>query len=79
MKQAAFAPGFRLSVVDVFVLFGGTISAIVLSMYVWWWGFIPAFVLAHFFSVLQHGADFSAARIDMGWSLYLLGRHHDFV
>lgn len=55
MKQAAFAPGFRLSVVDVFVLFGGTISAIVLSMYVWWWGFIPAFVLAHFFLFCNMG------------------------
>jgi len=55
MKQAAFAPGFRLSVADVFVLFGGTISAIVLSMYVWWWGFIPAFVLAHFFLFCNMG------------------------
>jgi hypothetical protein len=49
MKQAAFAPGFRLSVVDVFVLVGGTAATIVLSLYVWWWGFVPAFVLAHFF------------------------------
>ncbi|RLS58233.1 MAG: hypothetical protein DWH95_07355 [Planctomycetota bacterium] len=49
MKQAAFAPGFRLSKVDVFVLVGGTMGAIVLSMYGWWWGFILAFVLAHFF------------------------------
>lgn len=55
MKQAAFAPGFRLSVADVFVLFGGTISAIVLSMYVWWRGFIPAFVLAHFFLFCNMG------------------------
>jgi hypothetical protein len=49
MKQGAFAPGFRLSVVDVFVLVGGTTAAIVLSMYEWWWGFVSAFVLAHFF------------------------------
>src|SRR5262249_27454363 len=49
MKQTAFAPGFRLSVVDVSVIVGGTTAAIVLSMYVWWWGFVPAFVLAHFF------------------------------
>ena len=49
MKQAAFAPGFRLSKVDVFVLVGGTMGASVLSMYGWWWGFILAFVLAHFF------------------------------
>ena len=49
MKQAAFAPGFRLSAVDVFVLIAGTVATIVLSTYVWWWGFVPAFVLAHFF------------------------------
>ena len=49
MKHTAFAPGFRLSTVDVFVLVGGTTAAIVLSMYVWWWGFVTAFVLAHFF------------------------------
>jgi len=49
MKEAAFAPGFRLSVVDVLVLIGGTIAAIVLWMNVWWWGFVLTFVLAHFF------------------------------
>ena len=49
MNQAGFSPGFRLSVVDVFVLGGGTAAAIALSMSVWWWGFIPAYVLAHFF------------------------------
>lgn len=35
MKQADFAPGFRLSVVDVFVLVLGTAATIVLSMFVW--------------------------------------------
>jgi hypothetical protein len=49
MKQTVFAPGFRLSVLDVFVLVGGTAAVIALSMYMWWWGFVPAFVLAHFF------------------------------
>lgn len=49
MQQAVFAPGFRLSVIDVVVLVGGTAGAIVLSSLVWWWGFVPAFVLAHFF------------------------------
>jgi hypothetical protein len=28
---------------------GGTAAAIVLSTFVWWWAFVPAFVLAHFF------------------------------
>ena len=49
MKQAVFAPGFRLSVVDVLVLVLGTAATIVLSTFVWWWGFVPAFVLAHYF------------------------------
>ena len=49
MKQAVFAPGFRFSVVDGIVLAGGTAAVIALSMYVWWWGFVPGFVLAHFF------------------------------
>ncbi len=49
MKQTAFAPGFRLGVVDVFALVGGTMAAVILSMHVWWWGFVPAYVLAHFF------------------------------
>jgi hypothetical protein len=49
MKQSAFAPGFRLSVVDGFVLVGGVAATIVLSMIVWWWGFVLGFVLGHFF------------------------------
>jgi hypothetical protein len=49
MQQPAFAPGFRLSVVDGFVLAGGVAGTIVLSMIVWWWGFVLAFVLGHFF------------------------------
>jgi hypothetical protein len=49
MKPEVFAPGFRLSVVDVFVLVFGTAATIALSMFVGWWGFVPAFVLAHFF------------------------------
>jgi hypothetical protein len=49
MKQVDFAPGFRLSVFDVFVLVVGFVTTVVLSMLVWWWGFVPGFVLAHFF------------------------------
>lgn len=49
MNPAAFAPGFRLSALDVAVLVGGTATTIVLAMFVWWWGFVLAFVLAHFF------------------------------
>jgi hypothetical protein len=49
MKQPAFAPGFRLSVIDGFVLLGGVAGIIILSMIVWWWGFVLGFVLGHFF------------------------------
>jgi hypothetical protein len=49
MNLPAFAPGFRLSVVDGFVLVGGVAGTIILSMIVWWWGFVLAFVLGHFF------------------------------
>jgi hypothetical protein len=49
MKQPKFAPGFRLSAVDVFVLFIGTVATFVLSSCNWSWGLVPAFVLAHFF------------------------------
>jgi len=49
MKQQAFAPGFRLSVVDGFVLLSGGAGVITLSMIVWWWGFVLGFVLGHFF------------------------------
>jgi hypothetical protein len=49
VKQQAFAPGFRLSRVDAIVIAGGAAGAIALSMFEWWWGFVVAFVLGHFF------------------------------
>ena len=47
--QRAFAPGFRLSVLDVTVLVVGVVAALALAMMVWWWGFVVGFVVAHFF------------------------------
>jgi hypothetical protein len=49
MKPAAFVPGFRFSVVDGFVLVGGVVGTIVLSIFAWWQGFVLGFVIAHFF------------------------------
>jgi hypothetical protein len=44
-----FAPGVRLSSVDVIVLVIGTIAAAALALMTWWWGFVVGFVLVHFF------------------------------
>ena len=49
MKQSHFSPGFRLSVVDGFVLAGGMVGTVALSMFFWWWGFVLGFLLGHFF------------------------------
>ena len=47
MKE--FAPGFRLSVRDVIVIVIGAAAAAYLATIEPWWGFIVAFVVAHFF------------------------------
>jgi hypothetical protein len=49
MQKKPFAPGFRLSFLDVFILVIGFLGAFALSMVVWWWGFVVGFVLGHFF------------------------------
>jgi hypothetical protein len=50
MNTPAFTPGFRLSAIDVIVLVAGavTVSALATLNY-WWWSFVIAFVLGHFF------------------------------
>jgi hypothetical protein len=45
----AFAPGFRLSLLDVIILVVGVAAAFALAMAAWWWGFVVGFVLGHFF------------------------------
>lgn len=45
----AFAPGFRLSALDVIILVVGVVTAFALVMVVWWGGFVVGFVVAHFF------------------------------
>jgi hypothetical protein len=49
MTGNTFAPGFRLSVLDVIVLASGTAASVWLYTCVWWWGFVGGFVLGHFF------------------------------
>ncbi len=45
----AFAPGFRLSALDVIILVVGVVTAFALVLVVWWGGFVVGFVVAHFF------------------------------
>jgi hypothetical protein len=45
----AFAPGFRLSVLDMAVLTVGVTAAFALASAVFWWGIMFGFVLGHFF------------------------------
>jgi hypothetical protein len=49
MLKQTFSPGFRLSALDVLILIAGMVAAGVVSMAVWWWGFVIAFVVGHFF------------------------------
>jgi hypothetical protein len=49
MQPSDFKPGFRLSVIDVVVLIAGAIGSVLLSSMTWWWGFVVAFVIGHFF------------------------------
>jgi len=49
MHPRPFSPGFRLSLIDVVVLIAGSVGAVLLWSITWWWGFVVAFVIAHFF------------------------------
>ena len=44
-----FNPGFRFSVVDALVLLLGAIATVIVWSFLWYAGFIVAFVLVHFF------------------------------
>ena len=48
-SKHAFAPGFRLSVLDMTILTVGVTVAFALANAVCWWGFVFGFVLVHFF------------------------------
>jgi hypothetical protein len=49
MRERKFTPGFRLSMFDAVILVVGLGAAMGLALVVWWWGFLVAFVLGHFF------------------------------
>ncbi len=48
-RDAEFAPGFRCSKFDMFVLIVGTLSLVALWPYIAWLAFVVGFVTAHFF------------------------------
>ena len=48
-EKHAFAPGFRLSVLDVIILIVGAVAAFAIATVTWWWGLIVGFVVGHFF------------------------------
>jgi hypothetical protein len=67
---ARFRPGFRLSALDVVVLIAGTAAAGGVGMYVWWIGYVIAFVVLHFFlfcNVLR-----MARPLELIWAAVLL-------
>jgi len=66
-----FAPGFRLSVVDVMVLVVGAVGAIVLGLQVWWWGYVVAIVVGHFFLFCN---VFRISRmLELAWAAVFVG------
>src|ERR1700740_2599945 len=67
MKGERFAPGFRLSALDVLVLLLGVPGALWLGSLTWWWGFVVAFVLAHFF--LFCNVIRMARPLELAWAL----------
>lgn len=49
MARSAFAPGFRLSIVDVVILVVGVVAAVGVGMIDRWAGLAVAWVVGHFF------------------------------
>jgi len=65
-SKNAFAPGFRLSVLDVTILALGATVALALATEVWWWGFLVGFVIGHFF--LFYNVLRMARSLELAWA-----------
>ena len=66
-----FAPGFRISTLDVLILIVGSAAAIGLALEVWWWGYIVAMVVGHFFLFCN---VFRISRIlELAWAAAFIG------
>jgi hypothetical protein len=66
MQKKLFAPGFRLSIVDLIILVIGAVAALALFRMVWWWGFAVGFALGHFF--LFCNVVRMARPLELAWS-----------
>jgi hypothetical protein len=70
MPPPTFSPGFRLSRLDLIVLVLGGAGSVLLATMTWWWGFVLAFVLVHFFLFCN---VFRLARaLELAWSAVFL-------
>jgi hypothetical protein len=68
---SGFAPGFRLSTLDGVVLAIGAIASILLGLQVWWWGYVVAMVVGHFFLFCN---VFRISRtLELAWAAAFLG------
>jgi hypothetical protein len=66
-----FAPGFRISTLDIIVLIIGGIAAIALGLRVWWWGYVVAMVVGHFFLFCN---VFRISRmLELAWAVAFVG------
>jgi len=66
MTHCTFAPGFRLSALDVVILFVGGVAAAAFTLIDGWIGLAIAFVVAHFFlfcNVLRMSRP-----MELGWA-----------
>lgn len=65
-----FAPGFRLSRLDIAFVIVAVLATIGLGAMTWWWGFVVGFVAANFFLFCN---VFRVARpLELAWSALFL-------
>lgn len=68
---SGFAPGFRISTLDGVVLAIGAVASILLGLQVWWWGYVVAMTVGHFFLFCN---VFRISRtLELAWAAAFLG------
>lgn len=71
MNRPAFAPGFRLSAMDLAILLVGTALSGGLSLITAWAAFVVAFVVMHFF--LFCNVFRISRRLELAWAAVFIG------